>query len=75
MKVRNIHNPQHWRNRAEEIRTISEMVHDECAKGIMHMLAGGYDDLAVAIEKAAGSGSQEAANMVNDLKQLMTIKS
>jgi hypothetical protein len=38
--------PEHWRERAEEARTIAEQMHTEDAKRQMLSIARGYDRMA-----------------------------
>jgi O-methyltransferase involved in polyketide biosynthesis len=45
-----IDDAEHWHSRAEETRTIAELVHDPEARRIMSDIADGYDRLA---ERAA----------------------
>lgn len=47
--------PEHWWARAEEIRTIAEIMNDPKARQIMFDIASGYDQLAErAAERTAG---------------------
>jgi len=46
-----INDPQHWRFRAEEIRTLAEDMKDLVAREMMHRIAGDYDKLAKRAEE------------------------
>ncbi len=46
-----INDPEHWRQRAEEARTIAEQIGDPHAKLMMIGIADGYDKLAVRAEE------------------------
>jgi hypothetical protein len=41
----------HWRVRANEVRTIGELMHDKLSKDMMLQLAAEYDRLAGGLEK------------------------
>ena len=45
-----INDPEHWRNRAEEARTIAEQMSDRDAIATMLHVAGEYEDLAQKAE-------------------------
>jgi len=52
-----INNPAHWRQRAEEARTIAEQMNDSQSKDAMLRIAKDYEHLAErAEERAKGSG-------------------
>ena len=46
-----INDPQHWRYRAEEIRTLAEDMNNEDARQIMLRIAVDYDRLAKLTEE------------------------
>jgi hypothetical protein len=39
-------NPQHWRDRAEEARTLAEQMHDDLSRQMMLRIAEDYETLA-----------------------------
>ena len=53
-----VNDPQHWRDRAREMRTIAEEANDLIAKAMMLRLADDYDKLADrAAMRASGSST------------------
>ena len=46
--------PKHWRQRAEEIRTLAEKAHDEQLRLRLLDVADGYDLLAQRAERLKG---------------------
>jgi hypothetical protein len=52
--------PQHWRNRAEEARTVGEQSSDPQAKRTMLRIAADYERLAEHAERRATKESSAA---------------
>jgi hypothetical protein len=48
-----INDPEHWRNRAEKMRTLAEDMKDDCSKATMLRIAEGYERLAKRAEQRA----------------------
>ena len=53
MSSRTVSDPKHWRDRAAEMRALSETMDDVEARAIMLRLAEDYDKLADRAEVAA----------------------
>jgi hypothetical protein len=51
MTPNNVHNPQHWQERAAAMRVLAGEISSEEAKTIMLQLAADYDKLADRAEK------------------------
>jgi hypothetical protein len=57
MAVSFINDPKHWRDRAEEDRTLAEQMTDETSKQMMLRIAADYETLAERAELRAQGGS------------------
>jgi len=53
-----INDPQHWRGRAEEARTLAEQMSDETSKQMMLRIADDYDRLAERAEQRVRHSTQ-----------------
>jgi hypothetical protein len=56
MSQSNINDPKHWRDRAAEMRALSEMMKDAETGAIMLRLADDYDKLADRAEIRSNGG-------------------
>jgi hypothetical protein len=52
-----INDPEHWRNRAEEARTLAGQMNNEASKQMMLRIAADYDKLAERATLRAQGGS------------------
>jgi hypothetical protein len=50
-----IDDPQHWRNRANEVRTLAESVSNPETRAILLQIAEDYERLAVQAEARTGA--------------------
>jgi hypothetical protein len=51
-------NPQHWRERAKEMRALADQANDEVSKQMMLSIAEDYDLLALRAELRVIGGSK-----------------
>jgi hypothetical protein len=58
MPSKTINDPNHWRDRAAEMRALSEGMDDVEARAIMLRLADDYDKLADRAEERANGSAQ-----------------
>ncbi len=59
MSAKYVNNPEHWRERAVQMRTLSDWIEDAATKATMLKLADQYDGLA---ERIGGSRYQPLRN-------------
>jgi hypothetical protein len=65
-----IKSPQHWRLRAEEMRTLSDDAMDPDVRVMMRRIATDYDRLAELAEKHNGAGLRPSFSMESPGPQL-----
>jgi len=53
MPTSHINDPEHWRSRAEEARTLADQMNDETSKQMMLRIAADYERLAERAEEQA----------------------
>ena len=49
MSAKYVNNPEHWRQRAVQMRTLSDLIEDAATKASMLKLADQYDGLAKCV--------------------------
>jgi hypothetical protein len=59
MSAKHVNNPEHWRQRAVQMRTMSDWIEDAATKATMLDLADQYDRLA---KRVGGSGANPFIN-------------
>lgn len=59
MGISFINDPEHWRNRAEEARTLADQMNEEPSKQMMLRIAAEYDRLAERAELRAQGASPQ----------------
>ena len=57
-----INDPQHWRARAEETRTLSDQINDEKSKAAMLRIAEDYETLAEKPDNVQPSDKTEVTS-------------
>jgi hypothetical protein len=58
-----VDDPKHWRNRAEEARSLAEGMRDEQTQSMIFRIAEGYEKIATRIEKSHNARDNTAGDV------------